>query len=393
MSCADIMKTLLSIIFFLLFANCSGQTKHQKLIAAEYRIDSPRVGNFTYLVSYNFANGHLLSKDTLLGVPTIRKGIAGSYVRYDLGKNFIYKNRYVISGIGNVIDIKTKSLVMEESDDFILAQGDTLIFHRDNIFTGTGYLMLDLKSRKYKFINQDKLDKDKDRRSSPDKMHYLSIDQSKIPYKIWLHNADSKKRLVVNDAGHGPNLMYTSQFPTIETHWINNHTFLYAVHETKFDIGRKDYSRVTLRQFDIVTNFDTVFSILDSISNGKTNGKFFIDNIGQLIYRSSGWSYHLVDTANQLLKNYPFYELGFGFSIENKTDQDGTVIKYNNMEIGKLWCSNDVVGEGLIAVEFGDIGSNLAYPKGIMTWSKHTNKWTTISIPWLSNVIGWVDEE
>jgi hypothetical protein len=387
------MKTPLSITLLFLFTSCFGQTKHQKLIAAEYRIDSPRVGNFTYLVSYNFANGNLLSKDTILGVPTNRKGIAGSYVRYDLGKNFIYKNRYVISGIGNVIDIKTKSLVMEESDDFISAQGDTLIFHRDNIFTGTGYLILDLKSRKYRFINQDKIDKDKDRRSSPDKVHYLSIDKSKIPYKIWLHNSDSKKRLVVKDAGHGPNIMYSSQFPTIETNWLNNHTFLYAVHETKFDSEKNDYSKITLRQYDILTNSDQVFFVLDSISNGKTNGKFFIDNIGQIIYRSSGWSYHLIDTANHLLKNYPFYELGFGFSTANKTDQDGTVIKYNKIEIGKLWCSNDVVGEGVIAVEFGDIGSNLAYPKGIMTWSKQTNEWTTINIPWLSNILGWVDEE
>ena len=387
------MKTLLSITFLLLLANCFGQTKLQKLIAAEYRIDSPRVGNFTYLVSYNFANGHLLSKDTLLGVPTNKEGIAGSYVRYDLGKNFIYKNRYVISGIGNVIDIKTKSLVMDESDEFISAQGDTLIFHRDNIFTGTGYLMLDLTSRKYGFINQDKLDKEKDRRSSPDKLHYLSIDQSKTPYKIWLHNSDSKKKLVVQDAGQGHNIMYSSKLPTIETYWLNNHAFLYAVHETKFDAKKKDYSRVTLRQYDIITDADQVFFVLDSVSNGKTNGSFFIDNIGQLIYKSSGWSYHLVDTVKQILTNYPFYELGFGFSTANKTEQDGTVLKHNNINIGKLWCSNEVVGEGVIAVEFGDIGSNLAYPKGIMTWSQQTNKWTTINIPWLSTIIGWVNEE
>src|SRR5690606_366532 len=128
----------------------------------------------------------------------------------------------------------------------------------------------------------------------------------------------------------------------------------------KFDSEKNDYSKVTLRQYDILTNSDQVFFVLDSISNGKTNGRFFIDNIGQLIYRSSGWSYHLIDTANHLLKNYPFYELGFGFSTANKTDQDGIVLKYNKIEIGKLWCSNDVVGEGVIAVEFGDIGSNLA---------------------------------
>lgn len=101
----------------------------------------------------------------------------------------------------------------------------------------------------------------------------------------------------------------------------------------------------------------------------------------------------MVDTSNNLLRDYPFYELGFGFSTANKSEHDGTILKYNNSEIGKFWCSNEVVGKGVIAIEFGDIGSNLAYPKGIMTWSNQTNNWTTIIIPWLSNIIGWVDEE
>jgi hypothetical protein len=386
------MKTLLSITFFLVTACSLGQAKLQRLIAAEYRIDSPRVGNFTYLVSYNFENGILLSKDTIIGLPTNKKGVAGSYVRYDLGKNFIYKNRYIVSGIGNVIDVRQRSLVLEESDDFISAQGDTLIFYRDNIFTGTGYLMLNLKTKKYNFINQYKIDKHKDRRSSPNKAHYLSIDQSKIPYKIWLHSSNGKKRIVVNNAGHGPNIMYSSQFPTVETYWINENSFLYAIHESKFN-SEKDYSKVMLRKHNITSNFDKVFFVLDSVSNGNVNGRFFTDNIGQLIYRTSGYSYYLIDTANNLLSSYPFYELGFSFSKANKSDKDGTVLRYNSIEIGKIWCSNEVVGHDIIAVESGEAGSNLAYPKGIMIWCKRTNKWISISIPWLSNIIGWVDEE
>ena len=144
--------------------------------------------------------------------------------------------------------------------------------------------------------------------------------------QIWLHNSDGQKRIAVNDAGHGPNIMYSSQFPTIETYWLDRNTFLYAVHETKFDSEKKDYSKVTLHKYDIGTNSDKVFFILDSVSNGKTNGRFFTDNIGQLVYRSSGWSYHLVDTSNNLLSDYPYYELGFGFSTANKSDQDLSLI-------------------------------------------------------------------
>ncbi|RYE30988.1 MAG: hypothetical protein EOP48_31680, partial [Sphingobacteriales bacterium] len=94
------MKALLSIALFLSLTCCFGQPKRQQLIVAEYRIDSPRVGNFTYLVSYNLRDGILISKDTIFGAGTNKKGVAGSYVRYDLGRNFIYQNRYVISGTG-----------------------------------------------------------------------------------------------------------------------------------------------------------------------------------------------------------------------------------------------------------------------------------------------------
>lgn len=387
------MKTLLTIIFFLLFTQCYVQTKHQKLIVAEYRVDNPKVGNYTYLVSYNFNDGVFTSKDTIFSAETNRKGVAGSYVRYDLGKNFIYKNRYVISGIGNVIDIKKKALVIEESDDFVVATGDSLFFHRNNIFSGTGFLILNLITGKYNFIDNKDWDRDKEKRTSPDKKHYLSIDQAKIPYKVCLHNSYGKKKTIVDDAGHGPNIMYSSQFPTIETHWLDNNTFLYAVHEIKINAAQKDFSKVTLHLFDINKNSNKVFFVLDSVSNGRVNGRFFKDDIGQTIYRTSGWSHYIVDTVKGVLVDYPFYELGFNFSTANKSEKDGTVINYNKSEIGKLWCSNGVVSDGMIAVEYGDIGSNLAYPRGIKVWSNLTKSWSTINIPWLSNVIGWVDKE
>lgn len=387
------MKTLLSITFFLLFAYCVGQTKHQKLIAAEFRIDISGAGNFTYLVSYNFADGLLISKDTILGVGTNKEGVAGSYVRYDLGKNFIYKNRYVISGIGNVIDIKTKSLVIKESDDFISANGDTLIFHRDNIFTGTGYLMLDLKAKKYRFINKDKIDEDKESRSSPDKFHYLSIDRSKIPYKIWLHSSDGKKKIVVNDAGHGPNITISSQFPNVETQWLNNSSFIYAVHEKKFRPPHKEFSKVFLRIFDIQNSSDKIFYILDSVGKGDVNGRFYVDKIGQTIYRTSGWNSYVIDTANSNLLEYPFYEIGYKFSLSNRATTEGTTIRFKNIEVGIQWCTNEVVSDKIIAMAYGEAGSNLGYPKGIKVWSHLSKAWTTIDVPWLSKIIGWVDEE
>lgn len=370
----------------------------QKLIVAEFRIDTPRVGNFTYLVSYNFADGQLHSKDTILGAETFKKDKQGRfnrYVRFEFGGNFIYKNRYVVSGTGNVVDIEKKKLVIEEGDDFVSAQGDTLMFHRANIFTGTGYLLLNLKTGDYKFLNYDEKDRDRSSNSSPDKKHYLSIDRSTIPYKICLHDMSGQKKTLVADAGHGPNINGGSQSPTIEKHWLNNKSFLYAVHRlggidsSQFDSSRqfysKFYSKVILHRFDITSNTDAVFFAIDNLRQGVANGRFFKDEVGQTIYRTSGYEYYVVDTTKNTLLAYPYYELGNGFSVENNYNPEGNSIHFNGREIGRMRPSARTVSRGVIAVEQGENRINI--------WSERTGMWSTIEIPWISSLIGWLEDE
>jgi len=361
--------------------NCFGQPKLQQLIVAE---NKPKDGNHTFLVSYKFRDGILTSKDTILG--------AGPNVKYQFGENIIYKNRYVISSKGNVIDIKSKALVVEDSDDFISASGDTLIFHRNNLFSGTGYLLLDLVSGKYNFINDKERNTEREERSSPDKKYYLSIDKTEIPYKIWLCDSLGDKKIVVSDAGHGP-IYFTSELPTIETHWLDNNSFLYAVHQAKSNSRKNAFSKVTLRRFFINNNSDTVFFIIDSVSKGYGNASFYLNKIGQTIYKTSGGEFYRVDTVNSKLSDYYFSEKGYYFSTSIRRTKEGTIIKYKNVDIGTHWTSNEVASDGIIAMAYGKVSSNLYFTKGIKIWSNLTKAWTTIDIPWLSRVIGWVNEE
>ena len=395
---AAIMKTLLTVTLTLYLVACFGQTKHQKLIVAEFRIDSPRAGNFTYLVSYNFEDGYLKSKDTILGAETFKKNKDSSFtrhVRFEFGGNFIYKRKYVVSGTGNVIDIENRKLLIEHGDEFISASGDSIIFHRNNIFTGTGFLLLNLSNGKYDFINHDELNKDRQERNSPDKKYYLSIDKSKIPYKIKLHSSEGTNKTIVFDAGSGPNITNGGPFPTIETNWINNHRFLYCVHKLeKLDSSRIDTSRqfnskylskVTVREFDISTMTDKVFAEFPNVKQGDINGKFFKDKIGQTFYRTSGWDYYLLDTLQNTFVDYPFYELGNNFSIAMIDSSNSNAIRYYNDTIGNMSPSRKVVGCGIIAVEKGENEINI--------WSDKTKVWSSIKIPWISSVVGWIDEE
>jgi hypothetical protein len=380
-------------------ATCVGQTKkYQKLIVAEFRIDTPRVGHFTYLVSYNFEDGYLLSKDTILGAETFKTNKDSSFtrhVRFEFGGNFIYKNKYVVSGTGNVIDIEKRKLLIESGDEFITATGDSILFHRANIFTGTGFLLLNLKNGNYDFINHEELNKEKKERSSPDKKHYLSIDKSKIPYKIDLHPSSGVKKTVVFDAGNGPNITSGSFRPTVETYWINNYTFLYSVHKlgkimdsSQIDTTRffrsKYFHDIRIHEFNISSMTDKIYAEFIDIKQGDANDKFFEDKIGQLIYRTTGWNYYLLDTLQKKFIDYQYHELGSNFSIAINGNQDGYPIRYYNEIIGSMPQSRKVVGDGIMAVEKGE--------SEIRIWSNKTKEWSSIKIPWISSLVGWIDE-
>lgn len=217
------MKNLIIIIVILSTTICFGQTpRHNSLLVAEYRQNKEGTGSFTDLVGYNFIDGKLASKDTILSAPISKGTYQGSYVRYDLGRNFVYKNRYVVSGIGNVIDVQTKSLVMEESDDLVEVRGDSIIFHRNNIYTGTGYLVCDLKNRTYGFVKDNDFFNVKGNHS-PNHCWGLEIDESAIPYKIVLYDKMNTKKVMVNDCGTGTLLSsFASTFSNVPVHWIDN---------------------------------------------------------------------------------------------------------------------------------------------------------------------------
>ena len=86
--------------------------KKVSLLVAEYD-DNAASNHMQNLINFVFVDGAMVSKETVISLPTQKAGVKGNYVRFDLGKNRIYRNRYVVTGIGNVIDIKSKKLLVK----------------------------------------------------------------------------------------------------------------------------------------------------------------------------------------------------------------------------------------------------------------------------------------
>nr|WP_294944210.1 hypothetical protein [uncultured Mucilaginibacter sp.] len=391
-----------AIIIFLCLATALhgyAQSKQQRLILAEYRVDPDHAGHYRYLVAYNFVAGKLVSKDTLLGAPTFKDGVGGSYVRYDLRKTFIYKNRYVIGGNSSVIDLKKKVVLLPGGQTFIDTLGDTLLFHRANSDTGTGYRHLNLLTGQSYFIDSSAQNRDRIERSSPDQKQYLSIYNGKQGKQIRLYDAKANTyQILIDDAGMGPDVTSDAQRRTVKTHWLNNHSFLYTVHrqaeqDTSFK-PMKDvqfyiiyyFSDLTMHKYDILTKRDEVIFTLDKVKPGPTNDRFLKDEIGQTIYCTGSFDYYLIDTLKNRVTAYPFFELGNGFSVQSERDAEGFSFRYKGKEIKHYrdYYYRAVAGKELIAIQ--------ELNKPLNVWSAQTGEWTSIKIPWLEAVIGWVEE-
>ncbi len=379
----------LFIILYCLFGSTSfPQDKIQKLIVAEYRLDSPQIARYVYVTSYNFKKGIFVSKDTLLGIDSKDR-----YIGFNHPKGHMYQNRFHIRPTGGVIDLKDRKFLTDRhSDDYVESLGDTLVFYRDNTKTGKGYLALDLRTHTYDFIEENSWYTPKLRRQSPDRKHYLSIDWSQLPRKIWLYDESGNKTVIVEDAGMGPQKISDAQMPDVETHWLNNHSFLYVVHHNKRDEQNRIYHKVDLRKYDLLDNSDKIYFSLDSIRQGLLNGRFTKDSIQQTIYIATTGSHYLLDTINHKLIGYPVYQAGEGFSY-CRIPKEGLTIQFHNKPIGTLWCNTPTVTHYAIATEYGDTGSNLGYPKGIKIWTAQQNDWITFDLPWVNAIIGWIEEE
>jgi hypothetical protein len=304
----------------------------------------------------------------------------------------LYKNRYYIPKYGSVIDlVERKFIETADYDSFIERIGDTVIFYRNNIYTGKGYLALDLITHNYDFIKEKTWYTARHNRESPDRKHYLRFDNSKLPYRLWLNNSDGEERLVVSDAKSGPQNISDAQFPNVETHWLNNHSFLYVIHHRQRNAQNRIYHKVDLREYDLRDDSDELFFSLDSIPQGMLNGRFTHDGIGQTLYIASSGKYYLLDTADHKLREYKEFQEGHGFSFTHPNHD--RAIKYKGQPIGTIWCLPPVVSTKAAAVEYGDHGSNLGYPKGIKIWTAQQNEWLTFDLPWVNSIVGWIEEE
>ncbi len=376
------MKNTFQKIFFLVLLFLGSNVIAQKkvsLIIAEY--DGKAATNYLQnIVSYTFVNGAMVERKVIMSVPSKNEKTKADFIRFDMGKNSIYKNRYIITGIGNVIDLKNQKIVVPDRGEFVKASGDSLIFYTNDIFKGKYYSVLNTQTNVYQKVENANYNP----RPRPD----VEVDELSKPNTITAYYITGKKDVLVKDAGFGqPQPLLGDdvkrKFPIF---WLNNTTFLYAHFP-------KNQQMVSIYKVGINKTVEKIADITEVPATAK-NDFFAFAADGNVIYSCAKGKY-LVDLTKKKVDKIIFENVGNDFSVEaDENSKYGRIVKYQNNDIGKKWCNADnaVTTSGYAAFPFELVIGTERYPQGIVAWNNITQKWVNIESSSLISVIGWVEE-
>ncbi len=369
----------LLICFLVLSAAFIPPQKRVSLLVAEYD-DNAAANNLQHLVNYVFVDGAMISKETLISLPTKKSGVTGNYVRFDLGINRIYRNRYLVTGIGNVIDIKTKKLLVAERGDFIAFSGDSIIFHTNDIFKGKYYSVLNVTTEKFGKVENPNY--------NPLPRPDIEVDETSKPFSISAYYVTGKQDILIKDAGFGEAQPLLGddvkrKFPIF---WLDNNSFLYS----NFS---KNQQSATIYRVNINHSIEKVGDITEIPATAE-NTAFEKLSDGSIVYTCGKGKFN-VDLKKNTVSKLVYQPIGNSFFVEaDENPKYGRTIMYEIDIAGKKWCrvDNAKTTSGYAAFQSEMVMGGERFPQGVAVWNTTTKKWTSLDISNLSDIVGWIEE-
>jgi hypothetical protein len=365
---------ILSLLCGVLFNSFTPYLTATKCSLIVVQFDPANIKTLTQdIYSYNFENGEYKGKEKLLSVQGLKDG--KDYIRCDIGENTIYQNRWLITGIGNIIDLKDKKVVSTERAQFIRCNGDSIIFYVNDIFKGKYYSYFNTKTKKYEEIKKltfkALLGKD------------IGVDYETANRRIWLYPPNKEKVLLVADAGFGEEIVSSKAIPVIPILWLNNNEFIYPY----YNISKNE---ATIQKVNVDKKITTI-GVIKDVPKSHVNSFFRKDGDGNIEYVCPKGSF-VIDTKLNKITEVIFEHEGYGFDVENKTQPYGHLIKYQKKDIGKYHCDLKQVKACPVAIALDNklkVGAEV-YPQGIAVWNTITKKWKTIDAEEVAAVTGWL---
>lgn len=344
------------------------------LLVAELDADASS-NKLQHLVKYIFSGGNFIAKEKILSVPMVKEDAKGSFVRFDSGDNKIYRNRYVVTGIGNIIDTKNKKLLLTEKDQFVKFEGDSVVFFTNDIFKGKYYSVYNLKTETYSKVN--------DLLYNPIPGRDIEFVPVGKLFQIWMYDANGKKKILVNDAGETDALDKKQKYPPV--FWLDNDNFIYA---------KTSWTRAEIIEVDCYFGSELKICEINSIPRFSYASHFSRDSENNIIYSCAGGDFMIDVKSKRATKNI-FQNVGNGFAIEEEENPTyGRRVQFFSTDIGKYWTNQSSTKTifGHLAIPFDIVIQNQRYPQGVAVWNSHTKQWKELEGTDSATVIGWVEE-
>lgn len=377
---ANRVSYLLLFLLPLLLCFAPATEKKTSLVIAVYDTQAAQ-NHIVHLLKIPFVNGVAGAQEKLMDVLTQQPGDKTPRIRFDLGPNTIYRDRWVITSYGNVVDLQQKKVLVDQHDQFVKASGDSLVFYTNDIFKGKYYSWVNLQTGEYKKITSltysAKVGKD------------VEPDCSSRNYKIYLYPAAAPKIELVRDAGYGEDIsLIPGAKPQCPICWISNDEFVYPNYSAE-----KNY--VAIYKVSAVTKEQEKLGDIDRIGENHKLSRFYTNAHGQLIYECARGYFSVDVKKKEVTEQKELYVGSSDFTISvDETPGKGRVIRSGSTSIGTYFCDPFAASavNGFVAFPYEISMGGEHYLQGAAAYSAATGKWKTIGDSDLAAVVGWMEE-
>lgn len=328
------------------------------------------------IFAYHFLNGSFTGRDEVLSFEGRREG--KDYIRTDRGTNTIYDNRYLITAIGNIIDLKDKKVLFDGKAGLIRCSNDSAIYYTNDVFKGKFYSVYDFKKKQYGEV-KDLLFKPKFGRD-------VEFDKTASPFKINYYPQGKPKVILSMDAGYGQTGTKDNSFvPDPPMYWIDDATFIFLYFN-------KENTEIVVTKMNVDTKTTEVIAKMAITKESNPAVLTKVDK-DQLILRI-GNKQALLDLKAGTLVQMDQSRPDKGFSYEFKSDSKGRVVKLNGKEVGKFHfeTKNFCAGDNIAAfVKELMIGAD-SYQQGLMVWNFSKQAWESVEADEVLTIAGWAKD-
>lgn len=324
---------------------------------------------------YHFSNGSYIGRDEVITVSGKKDG--KDYIRTDIGVSTIYNNRYLITGIGNIIDLKDKKILFDGRATLVRCSNDSAIYYTNDAFKGKFYSVYNFKTNQYgevkNLLFKPKLGQD------------VEFDKTTAPFKLNLYPQNKPKIELVKDAGYGQIGTAEGRVPDPVMWWVDNTNFVYA----NFN---KENTEVSFVKVNVDSKASTVIGKIAIKPESQAATLVKLNSQQAIMYLGSKQIW--VDLTANSVTDLQFTKPSNGFSFECKTNGYGHIVKLNDKEVGKFHfqAKNFKTENNIAALVKELIVGTESYQQGIGVWNFNKQSWSTVDAEDVLTLVGWVKE-